>query len=274
MKELFRKITYKVMPWLILFGLVWWANIAFRSLEFSSDGLANRQKYYVGSMNGVELSIPVQYVAFPVEYADKSIWEPNKGKDYYKSKTSKSALSNFAIYVQWPGLKPHSRENDASYFASQSTAGDHKWFMIGVASWPMNLISKSKENRWDPSQWAIDFVRKHMEYTKKQFPAGVSYKDHGYDESTGLYLVKPTGPEAVEWAVWNKSSYWSSSGEIYIECDSGRYKSPKPVGLCTQRWHLPELQASVSVTYKHPMIYRWKEIQEKTNKLINNFRVN
>jgi len=222
----------------------------------------------MGNMNGVELSIPAKYLR-AIEYTDKSIWEPNKGKDYYKNKNYKSSLSNFAMYLQWPELKPHSLENDKSYYAAKGI-GHNEWFMMEVISWPMTEQARAhrKNSSW-PKGWAVMFARNSIKNSR--LPEGVVYQDQGVD-STGLHYVKPVGPGAEKVEFWNWKVYWSESRNTLIKCPNGAYAYPEAVGLCTQHFLIPEWQANVAVTYKSPWLSNWEQIQDEVIKKIKSFK--
>jgi len=236
--------------WIALIALLWWAIDAFPPPNTSTEKTQPVKKtIYMGNMNGVELSIPAKYLR-AIEYTDKSIWEPNKGKDYYKNKNYKSSLRNFAMYLQWPELKPHSLENDKSYYAANGI-GHNEWFMMEVISWPMTEGEKDAR-QIEPKAigWAEKLVKKNIEGpSKRRLPEGVSYKDYGVDSSIGLHLLRPTGKKAEKREMWNDSIYWSVSKNTFITCPNGAYAYPEAVGLCTQHFLIPEWQANVAVTY-------------------------
>lgn len=240
--------------------------------KYNTNNISSR----FGNINGTPFSIPSNYLFFPVEYLDKSIWEPSKDKNYYKNKTTKDAISNFSIHVHWPSLKPRSRENEKSYLESRRNKVEHQWLVVNVQAINLNAPYYTTQRK-DNSLSRV--LRSHIEEKgTRTLPDGVKYVFKGKPAIDGLSYAVPEGTAAEVAELWNKKLYWigdiKSIVTTSIHCPNGKFPNPKLVGKCIQYFEMPEIKAIISVRYRPNMRPNFEDIQLKVTNLILSFKSN
>lgn len=243
--------------------------------------LADPQKaFIVGSMNGVELSIPEPYEEYSPEYSGETVWKPLKNPP---ERTYKSSLDSFDLAVKWPSLENKDQNNNKeSYRTRRDTDGAKDWVSIEVQSNYENLSPAQIEQQ-------IEYKKTHqksgitgiaagqLEPHFFNLPPGNVIKKQGIDSNTGLYFAKLEGPDADKPHLDNQLLYWDGDIEgvvtTFIKCPGGIYV-PRLASskICTQYYDLPELHAEVVVYYHMQLLPDWRQIQDKTRALVLSFK--
>lgn len=219
----------------------------------------------IGNINGTKLSIPAQYLFFPVEYVGESVWEPRKDKP---QRTFDSGIGNFAIYVQWPTLAPRNPKNEQSFQASVRSGMAHDWIRVGVVAQPKSRFPNGYANH----------VKYDLENKIKNHnpPGNPRYEMKGLDPKLGLNWAIPVGTGTDKATMWNMVMYWNGDPEksvtTYIACDNGSFPNPNVVAECRQEFLLPELKVDIAASYKINLLPHWRAIEDEVRKLILSFQ--
>ncbi len=236
-----------------------------------------------GNMNGVPIAIPSNYLFFPIEYLDNSIWDPNKGKGYYNEKTYNDGIQNFSVYLQWPSFSPRSRDNEASYLASRNEYGPHNWLILSVrddyirSPRPPETQDNGRARilRGIIERLSTDKMRVGNEQEFRYHPE-IYYELRGKDAETELQWAVPVGPGTEISRIWNRALYWEGDlkGVVstMIICGNGALPNPMQIQSCNQEYDLPELQAHVKVRYTRNWLPQWREIQTRTKEFVLSLR--
>jgi hypothetical protein len=248
-----------------------------------------------GNMNGIPLAIPRQYIEFPVEYNDKSIWEARKpGDKKPEQRTFEDAIGAFSLLVRWPEMKPRweSFELKRKFLEETSDGSEHPWLSIGVTARQM-IHSKGKEYGYAlPLQAHLRRLSERPQESRHRPTSGkggalcstsantelisVHYQLRGLDPASGLQWAEPVGPRTECFHTWNMAWYWAGdmNGLVtdMIKCDNGKLPNPKAYQECTHYYAIPEWGAGVTVTYPRRWLPQWREIRARTLSLVLGMR--
>lgn len=240
-----------------------------------------------GNINGVPIAVPSNYLYFPFEYNDQSIWEARKpGDKRPEERGFADAVGAFAPNVRWPDLKPRSPETEQSFWNRKKPGGD-PWLFIGVVdNGPNSSIPKYG---WAPHLRGLIkrlAERPQRRYLPPKDPKGflgdaedvqVHYELRGVDPATGLQWAEPVGPGVETFETWNYVLYWQGDidGHVsdLVECRNGRMPNPSTQIRCEHNFELPEWGAAVDVSYRRDLLPQWREIKARTRELLLSFQV-
>ena len=247
-----------------------------------------------GNMNGIPLAIPRQYIEFPVEYNDKSIWEARKpGDKKPEQRTFEDAIGAFSLLVRWPEMKSRWENADMKnkYFDEHvGKEGEHPWLSIGVTAWPIR--SKGKEYGYASQlnarlkQLSERPQARHLPPPGKESSwcglsgtnelVSVHYQLRGLDPASGLQWAEPVGPGTKCFHTWNDALYWEGMNGFITDllvCQNGAFMRPVLHHECTHYYEVPEWGAEVTVTYPRRWLPQWREIKARTLSLVLSMQV-
>ena len=246
-----------------------------------------------GSLNGIPYSIPSNYLEYPVEYLDTSIWSSHKPKVDYENRTYTDAIQDFAIRVHWPDFKPRTMENNRSYLKERYAPVPTAWFTISVdhgyvdaprpPKTPDNGMARVLRGKLEElsGEWQSKYPLKvrDPDTGKNVVLKGVHYEMRGLDRGTRLQSAVPVGPGTEAFATSNDSLYWlgDKNGvvETLITCEHGKINIvgvPNAIGSCQHRFDIPEIKAEVTLYYSINWLPHWKEFQDRSRLLILSLR--
>lgn len=236
----------------------------------------------VGNMNGVELSIPDNYLEPFAEYAGESVWSPVKNPP---ERTYKSGIDSFNLAVKWPSMQ-HKFENNNwdSYLTKRDWSnGPTDWLTIQV----QNMFESAPLPEDKQRVLAIrakgyaGLLRGYIDseysgYIDIDLPPNNHIKQQGLDAKTGLKFAKVEGPDADKPALGNRIVYWEGDVDgivnTVITCPGASVPQFATHKLCTQTYYLPELHADITVDFYMQLLPDWKAIQQQTRLLILSFQ--
>jgi hypothetical protein len=246
------------------------AHLAY--LAWSRDPL--RDHYAIGSMNSVKLSIPREYLFFPVEYLGETVWAPRKDKP---KRTYASKIGNFSAYVEWPTMRPRQPDSEASYY--KSFKGESDWLMVSVQT-REDADPAQEQSRREATKRRVDngparVLKGYLfELHRYGAPPTVKYEHRGFDEKLRLYSALPMGAGSEYAAGWNEALHWNGDlngiVDTLIRCQNGVFKSPA-VRKCEHRYELPALDGYAVIRYRQDLLPQWRDIETKTRQLFNFF---
>lgn len=240
-----------------------------------------------GHINGVPISVPLEYMHFPVEYMDKSIWEgPKPGDKRPEDRTFDDAIGAFTIYAHWPDMQPRNRENGLS-FLQRDDGGEHPWILIGVS----DGYIRSPRPPQSPDNGLARVLRRIMERLT-EYPQDIldpsdperkrtikttdlRYALRGADPATGLLWAEPVGPGTHNFHGWNMVLYWQGDKDAIvtdlIECYNGKLRNPRSFLKCRHQYELPEWKAYVAFTYPRSWLPHWRDLKARSRELVLSF---
>lgn len=239
----------------------------------------------IGNMNGVELSIPDNYLEPFAEYAGESVWSPVKNPP---ERTYKSGIDSFGIAVKWPSMQ-HKFENNNwdSYLNKRDWSdGPTDWLTLEV----QNMFESAPLPEDKQHVLAIrakgyaGLLRAYLdgkflggEFINGGFsPSKNHMKQQGIDAITGLQFAKAEGPDADKPSLGNLIVYWEGDVDgvvsTFIKCPGASVPQFATHKLCTQTYYLSELHADITVNFYMQLLPDWKAIQQQTRTLILSFQ--
>lgn len=182
----------------------------------------NTSNYVRGTMNGFQIRIPKSYLRYPVEYEGESPWEHSGSKRGSDSGPDGHEVANFTLYLEWPALEPHLRENDDSFQASLQSFAPDNWLRIGVTARGKGSIPEVDVNGMNS---LARIGSRIIEDPHDDLPMGVAYKV-SEDGPHGLNRAQLVGPSSDGAAVWNRTVFWSGDKDkvvaSLIVCGAGK----------------------------------------------------
>jgi hypothetical protein len=248
---------------------VWQFNHAAKAAEVftQTDGFSftysNPIQNAVGSINGVKLSIPANYLMGGVEYKknnEKSIITKRS------TPTFDSEINDFGIRLRLSNLEPIMTDNDWQEWLHPEKMHSHFiyeyeiWTIIGIyPGWyaPDGSL-KSELSNWarDDSHWG-PFVNQPKQVYGLKHSTSVQTPDGHRVSGQYEYFY-----DDVTWAT-------------FIYCKTSRQQVPPfdTFTTCHHDFIVPEIKAVADAIYTKKDLERWRTIEKKTKALVHSFIV-
>lgn len=194
----------------------------------------------VGSMNGVKLSIPRNYLLSGLLYKGEDPWS---GRTRSFTPTLDSSIEDFSLRLRMSTRKPVQSAQDWADYFKQGWHGvytpDNTWITVsvepeGLRNGGKNGLLRSVFEGWrkDEAHWG-PWVRERPDVYGLQYY--VSRSPHGMDST-----MQP-----------NEIFYDAGTEKTFISCANGHRKAPPhdPTSFCQHLFVVPELKAVASVNY-------------------------
>jgi len=224
---------------------------------------------WVGSLNKIPMSIPYNYLRFPIEYVGETVWDPGTKKGGY---TYKTPISNFSVLVKWPSMMPRNMLNTKNGKPVVNSVERDGWISISVMYEPEKHDINYVE--YGLSRVLKGYLDHHNLNIKTSIPGDVRYQAKGEDPGLGLEYAVPVGPDVEKYHLWNKKLYWVKKGEkvnTLISCQNGEFGSDKIIRKCRHDFFWKEMRTFVNVEYAATLLPQWKSIETKSRNLIISF---
>ena len=243
-------------------------NASVQRVSSSADGA-----YSTGTMQGVRFSIPKAYIHFPVQYEGQSPWDSRTGYGRPPAEGESEEITNFSLYVEWPGLDPHTPHNHESYQASQKSFEPDNWLLIGTTVRGTGPIPEIDE---DGRNSLSRIVNRMIANPYNSLPENVRYEVMT-ESQLGLSVARLVGPGVENAKIWNRSLHWKGDRNgivsTLVRCGDGILSTPGWVRDCSQEFRLDEIDSMVTVTYAKTLLPQWREIEARVKQLIRSFMV-
>lgn len=239
-----------------------------------------------GNLNGIPIGIPRKYLYyFPVEYIDKSIWEPPKPGDIaYGERTYDHQIAAFSLYLHWPDRQPKNGHNFVSYINGNHSIDDG-WLMISIQAQGFTRHPRPPKAKDNGNARVLKGRIKRL--AERPVDGGpwrqtekvrVHYELQGVDIATGLQWAVPVGPYTELYHTWNDALYWQGDKETVvtdlISCYNGKMSNPKSYHKCEHYFEYPEMKTYVNLSYPRNWLPRWRELKAESKMLLQSFIVN
>lgn len=246
-----------------------------------------------GNLNGTYFAIPSNYLEYPVEYLDTSIWGAKEPEINYENRTYDDAIQEFTVRVHWPDFESHVAWSSRRSLESRQDRGATEWVSVSVNHGYVNAPRPPLA----PDNGMARVLRGRLERlsAKRQterpleirdaitganvIVRGVYYEMRGLDPKTGLQSAVPVGPETETFHGWNNLLYWAGDMngvvEVLISCYQGKVKiinKPDLIGKCEQHFEIPNIKAEVTLYYPSSLLPQWEELQDRSRQFILSLR--
>jgi len=223
----------------------------------------------IGSLNGIPMAIPANYLEFPVEYVGETIWDPSTQKGNY---TYNTPISNFSVYVKWPSMRPRNILKRADEMPLEIPNEKNGWISVSIIYEPMKLDINYVE--YGLTRTLKRYLDHPEAIIRTSMPKDVHYRVKGKDAKLGLEYAVPVGPGVEKYHMWNNKLYWvKNHGKVdtFISCQNGRFYSEKINRKCWHEYFWKEMRAFVNIEYAATLLPQWKSIETKSRDLIISF---
>ncbi|WP_321900119.1 hypothetical protein [Paraburkholderia heleia] len=210
----------------------------------------DKQSFVVGTMNGVPLNIPEEYLLEPVHYLSNS---QNQNHD--------NEIAIFEIRVRLADFRPITTENDRKEWNFDMSRARpsywENWLTVGFDNrHPVNKsINKNLPDglRQDPAHWG-PFI---LDKTK---PYGLSH----YASTQTIDSSQVHG---------RMEYFYDGQSLTQIVCETSRIKvAPfSTYDRCNHRFLIPQLNVMAEAIYAKKDLPRWKEIEQHVIEITNRF---
>ncbi len=231
---------------------------------------ANKKtKTYKGILGGKKLSIPSEYIKFPVVYVGESIWNKNYDPDKFGENAQ---IQNFTLEVRWPLFEPVKAIRQLA-----SNSGVNETFLtISPYAWPAKPLISIEGGL---TRHLERLLERPFESSKNSglplFSKGIHYVVRGIDDELSLMQAMPVGSGSEIYFMQNDALYWAENSDAQvttlIKCQNGKMKNEKSRKKCTHIFIWPELKIFINLYYRKSMLVHWKELEEKSRQLILSF---
>lgn len=288
-KNLKTRLLLAVFALVVVFALVHLVKILNKPPTLSADLIEWQGSPFLGSdiiskgnLNGIPIAVPSNYLYFPFEYLDKSIWEaPKPGDKPYSQRTYEDSVGGFSIYVHWPDMQPRHQKNNL-IFLTKDENGGNDWLMVSVHS---DYISIPRPPKTVDNGLAR-VLKGKIKYLENKLVNGgpwgkrekvqVRYEQRGQDKVTGLNWAIPVGPYTELFHTWNEALYWQGDKETVvtdlIECDIGKFSNPNSYQKCRHKFEFPGMKTYVILSYPRTWLSQWRELKAKSQTLLLGFK--
>lgn len=258
-----------------------WGSETHFSIVFDTQD--DSEKVYRGSLNGVPIEIPSSQTYFAVEYKDTSIWSSSP-KERDRVRTFEDEIEAFSL--EWPKNVPSAIDVQETLFNDASASQRYSWMRVAVGDNSMaprppetpdnglaRVLRGQVERLGNGSHTIID--PQDPEKDKRIKVTNIHYTFRGVDHTTGLQWAEPVGPGTERFYIWNMTLYWLGDKDSIItnliSCYNGELVNPDSVQRCHHRFELPELSATVSLTYPRSWLPYWRQIRSSTEEYVLGF---
>lgn len=259
----------------------WGLETPFTIVSSTQD---ENERFYRGSLNGVPIAIPSSQAYFAVEYKDASIWVSSP-KERDRVRTFEDEIDAFSL--QWPKKVPSVIDVQETPVSDASASQIYSWMRVAVGDnskaprppeTPDNGLARvlrgKVERLGNGSHTIID--PQDPEEDKRIKVTNIRYAFRGVDHATGLHWAEPVGPGTERFYMWNMTLYWLGDKDSIItnliSCYNGELLNPDSIQRCHHRFDLPELNATVSLTYPRIWLPYWQQIRSSTEEYVLGFR--
>lgn len=211
----------------------------------------------VGSMKGIRVRVPGQYVFFPPQYEGEDPWTRRKTTPV---RTQDSPLVEVSILVLPPEMRPR-RLDEVSQIAKALSGrpSDNPWISVGITSRSFDVPG----NVW---------MRGLIERTKVSNPWNWHYQDTGtYQNGLRKFTLVEADYSKIDIrndAFLFDDKEWST----VIKCGEGAV-APGGGNQCRQTFAVPEVNALVAFSYHSTDFPKWKEMQARLREVVVSFSV-
>lgn len=215
----------------------------------------------VGSIGGVSLCVPSEYLYFPPDYVGEDIWS---GKRLLLPPTLEAPISTMSFLARLPDMQGKTPENakermDAVFKFSRTWIDfqieDHRGSQKPDLPWAKMVVGRIKE----PNSY-FDTVGWHYEKTGTRF---------GLTEENLVGADEDSRKRA--WISDKNLMYDQEAWTAYIQCETYQMK-PRHRQRCRHSFSLrPRINAHVTVHYDAEHLKDWRKIQEDLAALLYGF---
>jgi len=212
-------------------------------------------QYDVGTMNGVKLSMPSNYIQGAVIYAAK---DGQRGGPASEATTQDSKIDNFGILLKLSDLQPmktyRDRDDWNHALATSRPSFESSWMMVAFDNhyplqtyWPNNAPNLLPWGPYDQDQ-ELRFGLEHFESVKSVDEDAL----HGH----------------VEY-------FYSPSSHTTILCQTRRRKVEPfdTFDTCHHYFVVPELNVTAEAFYTKKDLPRWHEFEDRAREIAHSFVV-
>ncbi|MHB1701066.1 MAG: hypothetical protein ACYCSN_13230 [Acidobacteriaceae bacterium] len=211
----------------------------------------------IGNIDGVDLSIPQNYLLSSVVYAGQDAWTYSAKKE---TPSYKHAIDNFGILLRLSNLEPIKSQADwQDWLNSLNTTKPflyETWLTAGISGryYPPDGTYKKIIPFWLSSS------------------AGFGPFNIKAPSEFGLthYLIKKKMPESPD-EIYFDSGTWKNL--ITCQTTTSKIREIGTFSSCTDRFLLPEIHVVVDADFSKDDLYRWREIQSRIKEIIDSFIV-
>jgi hypothetical protein len=212
----------------------------------------------IGSIHGMRLEIPAEYVFFPVEYDGDEIWtQPQKrhepGPDV--------PIRSFSLLLHYPNFAPLSDQNRDSWNGRKGpNARANEWIDVGVR--PIDGIGN------DAPLWFSKFIKDRMDTQVSGRPENDWYFKRQPGLVYGLVSEKKIGPDYSKISMENADIFYDEDrSRTYIKCGAGAGGEK----FCKQEFIINKLDVLVTAHYSRDNIKDWRVIQNQVSAIVLSF---
>ncbi|MBN1006599.1 hypothetical protein [Amphritea pacifica] len=257
-------------------------GLAILSLNYFGSSSNTIKKFSVGSINGVPIKVPNNYIYYPFQYSDSSYWSKNKSTGRVE-RTYSDSVNAFSLYVAWEDLKPYRNNFGEIELNPTDMSIKKKLMMISLDSIYMKGKIIDENGRNGISRILNLIINRLNDNYVEAGPWGdrrkvsVKYIYRGIDKKTGLNYSEPDGPYVELFHTWNQSLFWSGNKDGVVDdlivCWNGKLINPSSFKVCQHTFSFPEMKAYVTLEYPRSILYKWNELKEKSKKLIYRYKI-
>lgn len=233
------------------------------SLAYSKDANAP-QAPALGNLKGVPVSIPAEYQFFAVNYVGENVWAGIKNKE---PATLDTPIESFGIRVRLPDLVPvSSLELLAEWKKITNTSPFYPWINPSVRS----LIYDKP-----PGEWGKAWIGRVIDHGISSANKGNGWHyERAKEKKMGLVVMNLIGPDPSKYVYENKTlMYDEETWNTVVFCPAGPRPVPGGKATCEHRFHIHEMNASVTFNFYPEHLEGWRTNQEKITALLRVFVV-
>jgi hypothetical protein len=218
-------------------------------------GRAARISYQCGTVNGIKLAIPTNFLMHRVVYVGDERDGFGPASD---GATDKSVIDNFGILLRLSTLQPKSTEADdrdwRSALATAKPSFDESWMVVSLDNhYPINKTPGPYQSRMPPGAGPFDL--------DKNRPYGLVHYEsiQSVDESKSFN--------------GHTEYYFNDLTYTTISCQTHRQEvSPfETFNGCSHRFIVPSLNLMAEAFYTKKDLYQWVRIESRVDEIARSF---
>lgn len=216
----------------------------------------------VGTLSGVHIAIPREYLVFDVSYEDQP---PGKPANQGTTSGLDAPIKNFSLLLRLSDLQPRRSPQDEKQWESQKSS-----YAANFTRWWMSVDVRNSTWPDHGAGWLKTVIGRRLDATAS---GGDEYADapdiYGLTRKVSVRLAPAPSYETQHDLMYDKEQ----NSTLVFCTHMRRNVEPHDVEVvCTQTFYLDDLHAMVDLNYDDIYLKNWKLYQQKIAELLRSFR--